>query len=169
MLFGAGAIGDPDTLVGMGASLGTRTTNGEWWRLVTSAFVHTGTFQFIVNIAVLAQLGAVLERLAGRLAFAAVYLSAGVFTGLVSLSSHPVGVTVGASGAIFGLYGLLIATLIWHVSSQILRRRSRNPDADVGRERGSGYDNSTDCPEEAGLRRRVVHDVQRRERVRNGR
>ena len=109
MLFGSAAIADPDTLVGIGASLGTRTTNGEWWRLLTSAFVCTGFFHLFINLGVLAQLGAVLERLVGRWAVGAVYLSAGVFTGLVNLSSHPVAVTVGASGAVFGLYGLLIA------------------------------------------------------------
>ena len=80
MLFGVGAIGAPDTLVGMGASLGTRTTNGEWWRLLTSAFVYTGILHLIVSLAVLAQLGAVLERLAGRWAFGAVYLIPAWFT-----------------------------------------------------------------------------------------
>jgi rhomboid protease GluP len=128
MLFGAGAIGDPDTLVGVGASLGTRTTNGEWWRLLTSVFVHLGLFHLIVNVMVLAQLGAVLERLVGRVPFAAVYLSAGVFTGLVNLSSRPVAVTVGASGAIFGLYGLLLASLTWQKFHELRRRRSMNPE-----------------------------------------
>ena len=118
MLFGSGAIGDPDTLLGMGASIGTRTTNGEWWRLLTSAFVHIGMFHLIVNLAVLAQVGAVLERLVGRLAFGAVYVAAGVFTALVNISSHPVEVTVGASGAIFGLYGLLLASVIWQTLNQ---------------------------------------------------
>jgi membrane associated rhomboid family serine protease len=121
MLFGSGAIGDPDTLLGMGANIGTRTTNGEWWRLLTSAFVHIGTFHLIVNLAVLAQVGAVLERLVGRLAFGAVYLAAGVFTALVNISSHPVEVTVGATGAIFGLYGLLLASVIWQTLNQIMR------------------------------------------------
>ena len=128
MLVGVSAIADPDTLLGWGASLGTRTTNGEWWRLVTSVFVHIGLFQFIITMAVLAQLGAVLERLAGRVAFAAVYVSAGVFTALVNLSSHPVGVTVSSSGAVFGLYGLLLATLTWQLFQQTLRRRAGNPE-----------------------------------------
>jgi membrane associated rhomboid family serine protease len=133
MLFGTGAIGDPDTLVGMGASLGTRTTNGEWWRLLTSAFVYTGTMHLIVGLAVLAQLGAVLERLVGRLAFGAVYLMAGVFTSLVNLASYPVAVTVGASGAIFGLYGLLLASVLWQTFDQVLLRRravAAAPDGD---------------------------------------
>jgi len=80
MLLGAAAIGDPDTLMAWGASLGPRTTNGEWWRLVTSAFVHTGTLHLLVSAAVLFQLGAVLERLVGRLAFAGVYVFAGVLS-----------------------------------------------------------------------------------------
>lgn len=113
MLFGPGAIADSDTLLGWGASLGTRTTNGEWWRLVTSAFVHTGLLHVLVNAGILLQLGAVLERLLGRLTFTAVYLAAGVFTGIINLSSQPVAVTVGASGSIFGLYGLLVAVLAW--------------------------------------------------------
>ena len=113
MVFGAGAMSDPGTLVAWGASLGTRTTNGEWWRLATSIFVHTGILHLLVDVAVLIQLGGILERLAGRLTFTAVYLSAGVFTGLVNLSSQPLAVTVGASGAIFGLYGLLLATVFW--------------------------------------------------------
>ena len=115
MLFGATAIGVPDTLVAWGASLGTRTTNGEWWRLVTSAFVHTSTLHFLINVAVLIQLGAILERLLGRLTFAAVYFSAGVFAGLVNLSSNPLAVTVAASGAIFGVYGLLLAAVFWQM------------------------------------------------------
>ena len=115
MLFGATAIGMPDTLVAWGASLGTRTTNGEWWRLLTSAFVHTSTLHFLVDVAVLIQLGAILERLLGRLTFAAVYLIAGVFGGLINLSSQPLAVTVGPSGAIFALYGLLLAVVAWQM------------------------------------------------------
>jgi membrane associated rhomboid family serine protease len=115
MLFGATAMGDPGTLVAWGASLGTRTTNGEWWRLVTSTFVHTGMLHLLVNVAVLIQLGAILERLLGRVTFAAVYLSAGVFAGLINLSSYPLGVNVGASAAIFSLYGLLAATVLWQM------------------------------------------------------
>ena len=128
MLFGAGAIGHPDTLIGMGASVGTRTTNGEWWRLLTSAFVYTGMLHLIVGLTVVAQLGAVLERLAGRLAFGAVYMIAAVFSGLVNLSSHPVAVTVGASGAIFGLYGLLLSLILWQKFDQALRRRAAPPE-----------------------------------------
>jgi len=127
MIVGAGAVSDPGTLIDWRGNFGPRTTNGEWWRLVTSTFVHTSTLHLLVDVAVLIQLGAVLERLAGRLAFAGVYLSAGVFAALFSLSSHPVAVTEGASGAIMGLYGLLFATLIWQLFRR--RREDRPPDA----------------------------------------
>jgi hypothetical protein len=113
MLFGATAISDPRTLVAWGASLGIRTSNGEWWRLATSAFVHTGTLHLLIDMAVLMQLGVMLERLVGRFTFAAVYLSAGAFAGLINLSVHPVDTTVGSSAAIFGLYGLLLASVTW--------------------------------------------------------
>jgi membrane associated rhomboid family serine protease len=112
MRFSAATI-DSTTLVAWGASLGTRTTNGEWWRLVTSSFVHDGTLHLLVDLVALIQVGLVLERFVGRLTLAAVYLSAGVFCGLVGLPSHPLTVTVATSGAVFGVYGLLLATLVW--------------------------------------------------------
>src|SRR5687767_15420255 len=42
MLLDSGVLGDPGMLVAWGANFGPRTTNGEWWRLITSMFVHTG-------------------------------------------------------------------------------------------------------------------------------
>jgi membrane associated rhomboid family serine protease len=136
ILFSAGAIGDPDTLLAWGGSLGPRTTNGEWWRLVTSTFVHAGTLHLLVNVAVLIQVGVVLERLAGRLAFAGVYVAGSVFAGLVNLSSHPLVATSGASAAIFGLYGLLLASVFW----QLFQRRAEEPSSDEGDGEGENDD-----------------------------
>jgi len=113
MLFGRGALADPETLVSWGATFGPRTTNGEWWRLLTSMFVHPGLMALLVNIAGVTQLGLLLERVVGRLALASVYFAAGIFACLVSLAASPVTVSAGASGAIFGLYGLLISCCIW--------------------------------------------------------
>jgi membrane associated rhomboid family serine protease len=113
MLFGAGALSDQATLLGWGASFGPRTTNGEWWRLLTATFVHSGMIALLVNVAGLAQAGLVTERLAGPVAFVTVYISAGLTASLVNLSSHPMSVSSGASGAVFGVYGLLLATSVW--------------------------------------------------------
>jgi membrane associated rhomboid family serine protease len=129
MLFGATAINDPQTLLAWGASLGIRTSNGEWWRLATSTFVHTGMLHLLIDTAVLIQLGATLERLVGRVTFTAVYLSAGAFAGLINLSAYPVNVTVGSSATIFGLYGLLLASVVW----QTFRgwRERHEPDVEI--------------------------------------
>jgi membrane associated rhomboid family serine protease len=113
MLSGAGAFGDPDTLVSWGGSFGPRTTNGEWWRLVTATFVHAGPFHLLATLAGLIQIGCITERLVGPFAFASVCVAAGTLANLVSLSRSPVTITTGGSGAVFGVYGLLIATSVW--------------------------------------------------------
>ena len=112
LLAGSGSLGDPRTLVDWGSSIGTRTTNDEWWRLGTAMFVHVGVIHLIAEIAGLVQIGLVVERLVGRLAFVVVYVASGVLAGVWSLTLHPVSVQAGASGAIFGIYGLLLATLV---------------------------------------------------------
>jgi len=113
MLAGPGALGDPATLAGWGGNYWLGTRNGEWWRLVTSMFVHAGMFHLLVNIAGVTQIGLILERLVGRVIVIAVFLTAGIFASLVNLVTYPLAMSVGASGAIFGLYGLLAATSIW--------------------------------------------------------
>lgn len=113
MMFGRGALADPETLVAWGANFGPRTTNGEWWRLVASLFIHTGLLPLLVNLAALLQLGLILERVVGRLAFVAVYVAAGIFAGLLSVAGHPMTVSAGASGAVAGLYGLLFTCCVW--------------------------------------------------------
>jgi len=113
MLFDAGAVSEPETLIAWGGNFGPRTTNGEWWRLVTAMFVHAGLLHLLVNVAGLIQVGLLLERIVGPLAFAGVYFGAGTLVNLVNLSHYPVIVTVGPSGAVFGLYGLLLALAGW--------------------------------------------------------
>jgi rhomboid protease GluP len=107
MALGSGPLGDPETLVGWGASFGPRTTNWEWWRLVTALFVHSSLIHLLANIAGLVQAGLIVERLVGPLAFATTYFVAGILPGLIDISAQPVGVSFGPSAAIFGIYGLL--------------------------------------------------------------
>ena len=120
MLFGDGSLSDPDTLINWGASFGPRTTNGEWWRLFTSIFVHAGPLHLLTDLAGLAIVGLMLERLVGHFAFATIYLGAGMFASLASLSADPMAVTSGAAGPIFGVYGLLAASAIWGFFKQSL-------------------------------------------------
>jgi rhomboid protease GluP len=118
VIAGGARLSDPEGLVAWGGSFGPRTTNGEWWRLVSALFLNAGVLQLLVNVAALAQIGATLERLVGRLALASVYLTAGILAGLINLSLQPMTVNVGASAAVSGLYGLLAASAIWIVRRQ---------------------------------------------------
>jgi membrane associated rhomboid family serine protease len=80
----------------------------EYWRLVTGGFLHDGLFHILVNMLSLYWVGMVLEPAIGHVNFAAVYfasLLAGSFGALLFQPGIP---TVGASGAIFGIFGCLI-------------------------------------------------------------
>lgn len=100
------------------ANFGPKTTNGEWWRLVSATFVHANGWYLLLNIAAIVQVGLVLERLVGSLTFAAVYLVAAILSSLAALSASELTTTMGASGAVFGIYGLLIATWMWGTLQQ---------------------------------------------------
>jgi rhomboid protease GluP len=113
MRMDANSTTEAQMLVDWGASLGPRTTNNEWWRLGTSIFVHWSWLHVIANAAGLAIAGALVERLVGRAAFLLVYMAAGVLAAVWALAAHPVAIGAGAAGSVFGVYGLLIATLIW--------------------------------------------------------
>jgi len=84
---------------------------GEWWRLVTAVFVHIGIIHIASNMYVFWGLGMMAERLLGRLNFLAVYLLTGIAGNVLSLLLKPNIVGAGASGAIFGLAGILISVL----------------------------------------------------------
>ena len=70
-----GKIPAPQWYLVWGASYAPRTTNGEWWRLLTSTFVHASALHLFASVAALLSLGLVLERMVGRLAFATVYVA----------------------------------------------------------------------------------------------
>lgn len=112
MLAGPGSLSDPATLVGWGGSVAPLTTNSQWWRLVSAAFVHNGIVPFAVEMAALWQAAMLIEAAFGHVAFAAVYLTAAVFAAALGLSVEPLAVSTGASGAVFGIHGLLVAFII---------------------------------------------------------
>lgn len=114
-LFGSGSLSDPQTLIGWGANYGPRTTNGEWGRMFESMFLHVGPLHLLATFAGLLQAGVIAERLFGPVTFSAVYLTSGFFASVVSLWLHPIAVGAGPSGAVFGLYGFLVAAAIWGI------------------------------------------------------
>ena len=83
---------------------------GEWWRLLSSMFLHAGLIHLALNSYVLWIFGVEIERQIGRLVMLAVFLVTGVFAGATSFAFAPgYTIAVGASGAIFGLVGAFIA------------------------------------------------------------
>src|SRR5438309_8053942 len=95
-----------------GANFGPLTSSGQWWRLLAACFLHFGIIHIAVNMYVLVQAGTFTERLFGNLRFALLYLIAGVGGNIAGLYFHPFAVGAGASGAIFGVYGALLAFLL---------------------------------------------------------
>jgi len=111
MLFGGDGFSTPDALVAWGGNFGPQTAGPERWRVLTSVFVHRGMIHLLVSVAVLVQLGLLLERIVGPFTFATVYVASGVIGSVMSTVAAPMGVFVGASGALFGLYGLLLVAV----------------------------------------------------------
>ena len=85
---------------------------GQYWRLVTPMFMHVNLIHLAFNMYVLWSAGQMYERLQGSSRFVAVYLFAGLAGVVGSLLYHPDIVSMGASGAIFGVYGALAAMLL---------------------------------------------------------
>lgn len=102
------------SLLAWGADYGPRTTNGEAWRLLTNTFVHIGVLHIVMNMIGLWQIGRMVERLLGNLGFIVVYVLSGLCGSILSTWWHPFTVSAGASGAIFGVYGALIAYILRH-------------------------------------------------------
>jgi len=98
-------------LVRWGANYGPYTIGGQWWRLLSCVFVHIGILHIALNMWCLWGLGRLAESIYDRWTFGAVYLITGVGASVASLAWNPLGISAGASGAIFGIAGALIASL----------------------------------------------------------
>jgi len=86
------------------------TQDGQWWRIYTSAFLHGGLAHIALNMFALVQIGTFVESFLGPWRMLAIYAVAMTGGGLgVVYFGAPLDVTVGASGAIFGLFGAVIA------------------------------------------------------------
>jgi membrane associated rhomboid family serine protease/Flp pilus assembly protein TadD len=94
-----------------GGNYAPLTLSGQWWRLLTSIFVHIGVVHIAVNMWCLYELGGLAEELYGDWSFLALYILTGVAGSIAGVGRNVIVVTAGSSGAIFGLAGALIASL----------------------------------------------------------
>ena len=95
-------------LVDMGASYGPLTVQKqEWWRLFTAMFLHAGITHIAMNMYSLYLVGRSAEMYFNTKSYISIYLFSGIIGGLISLYIHPASVGIGASGAIFGIFGAL--------------------------------------------------------------
>ena len=96
-----------------GEMVGYAVADGEYWRLLTSAFLHGGILHLVLNMYALYLFGPVAEQALGTVRFILTYVTLAVAGSVcVYLFSAPDGSTVGASGAIFGLFGLVLILMI---------------------------------------------------------
>jgi membrane associated rhomboid family serine protease len=109
-LVSTGGLSSNRELFDHGALLGIACTQGgQWWRIVTGAFLHGGIMHIAFNMFALWQVGNVIEQIYGKARFALLYAVALAGSGLAVVYFAPNDLTVGASGAIFGLFGALVA------------------------------------------------------------
>lgn len=113
---------DVDSLLSWGANLRMLTADGELWRLSTSCFVHIGLVHLLFNMYALWYIGLQLEPVLGRWQFLAAYLLSGIVASTNSLWWHDLTVSAGASGAIFGMYGLFLALLTTNLFHKTVRQ-----------------------------------------------
>lgn len=127
---GAGIlVPDPQVHLRWGSNYAPLTANGEWWRLVSSMFLHFGLIHLALNMWCLYAFGILTERLYGSARFVCIYLCAGATGSLLSLAWNPGANSAGASGAVFGVLGALIAF--------VLDKRNGVPRSIVMAQRGS--------------------------------
>src|SRR5690625_1872498 len=97
---------DIEHLIDFGAKYNPYIVDGQWWRIISSMFLHIGFFHIFMNMLALYYLGHAVERIFGTLRFLIIYMLAGIGGGLASFA-FTIQVSAGASGAIFGVFGAL--------------------------------------------------------------
>lgn len=97
------------TLVNAGAKVNVLVEQGQWWRLITAMFLHYGLIHIAMNSYSLFNLGTFAERVFGGSRFVAIYIASGIAGNMLStILGEPYVVSVGASGAVFGIAGAIL-------------------------------------------------------------
>jgi len=102
---------DTNSLIKWGANFRPITLERESWRLITCFFLHIGIIHLLLNMYALLFIGLLLEPYLGRARFLAAYILTGLSASVASLWWNDLTISAGASGAIFGMYGVFLAML----------------------------------------------------------
>ena len=102
------------TLIIMGAKVNSLIDKGQVWRLITCAFLHGGLIHIFFNMYALKILGPEIEYVYGKVKYLVIYLLSAIAASIFSYIFGPPAVSVGASGAIFGLFGAMLIFGIKH-------------------------------------------------------
>jgi rhomboid protease GluP len=113
---------ETESLVNWGANFKPVTLAGQWWRLLTCCFIHIGILHLLLNMYALLYIGLILEPYLGKTRFLAAYLLSGVAASMTSLWWHDLTVSAGASGAIFGMYGVFLAMLTTNLLDKSVKK-----------------------------------------------
>ncbi|MCW3463263.1 rhomboid family intramembrane serine protease [Chitinophaga nivalis] len=103
--------GDGEVLLRLGGNYWPLTMQGEYWRLFTSMFLHAGLPHLLTNMIGLLIAGIFLESVLRTWRYTSAYVITGFIADYASIRFHPYAIGVGASGAIFGIYGVFLALL----------------------------------------------------------
>src|SRR5499427_7515478 len=107
MALAGGSTNEP-TLMAFGVKSNAEIARGQWWRFITPIFIHIGLLHLFFNSYALWIVGPQVEKLYGTARFVILYVLAGVAGVYGSYFYHPQSISAGASGAIFGLFGVLL-------------------------------------------------------------
>lgn len=99
-------------LIEWGANYNFMTFNTQWWRMLTCNFVHIGVIHLLMNCFTLVYIGVLLESYLGKIKLFIFYIFCGITSSMASLWWHDMTVSAGASGSIFGLFGVFLALLL---------------------------------------------------------
>ncbi|WNO10075.1 rhomboid family intramembrane serine protease [Teredinibacter sp. KSP-S5-2] len=111
----------PHELLEIGGNRRFEVLAGEYWRLFSSMFIHSGIMHLFMNLFGLGISASLLEAILGKTKLMSIYLISGVLASLASIYWHENTVSVGASGAIFGLYGLILAFTVFKIYPSYMR------------------------------------------------
>lgn len=99
-------------LLYMGGNYGALVSKGQVWRLLTCAFLHGGLIHILCNMYALYAIGPQVEILFGRVKYIIIYFFSAVGGSLLSYICSPNNLSIGASGAIFGLFGAMVVFVL---------------------------------------------------------